>query len=268
MALARTDKGTARLEFANNSSSTRNATSASFTPAQGSLLVVLITQLLGTNAGGAVTTMGVSNSGFTVDTWNLLSGTSTWTGYEYIRSHVAYAQVTASAAGTVICSREAVGNNSGIAARIFEITGHDTTTPIRQSVHNSSTSSSLALNFGSAPLSTSYLFSMILEGANGTLTPPTSPNWTAIAESSISFVCKSAELLSAGNQNNSWTDLNSFYAVASAVEVQASTGAPVYAKVGGSMVKSQAAKVKVAGNWVDVSSSVKVRQSGAWTTLT
>lgn len=44
-------------------------------------------------------------------------------------------------------------------------------------------------------------------------------------------------------------------------------GAPVWVRVGGSMVRADAAKVRVSGNWVDVSGAVKVRQSGNWTTL-
>lgn len=212
MALAVTTRGSAF--HASNAS----VASSSFTPAGGALLVVLVEEL---NQGGTPT--------FTVSSTHAAQGSWTYytiqasNGFEIHTTRIAVSVCGPTpGSGTITVSRSGGTSTYGMAAQFVEVTGQDSTTPVRQNVTNSSTGTSLALNFASSLASGSATFFATMAG-NGPATIPSGT--TSIASQAIvgSFYGQSAYDTTAV-QNNSWTGLGSFYANGVGIEVQESQG--------------------------------------------
>lgn len=212
MALALTTRGTAYHASASS------VASSSFTPAGGALLVVLVEEL---NTGTPTLTVTSTFAGQGSWTYYTVQASN---GYEVHTSRIAVSVCGASpGSGTITVTRSGGGSTYGMFAEFLELTGQHASTPVRQSKTNSSTGTSLALNFDSAPEATSISLFTILEGNNN----PTIPSGTTqLGSQSItggSFYGEHAYDTSPA-QNNSWTNLGSFYANGVAVEIAANLG--------------------------------------------
>lgn len=225
MALSRTNRGTAALSHGFQSTAT--ITSGSFTPAAGSVLVVLFSEV----TDDSTPALTLSTSGFTVGSWSYYSATPASDGFgSYAVTRIALAEVTSSAAGTVTCTRDSGSFNMAMFAEFIEVTGASGPTAARN-VSNSGSGTSLALNFGSAPAATSYLFSACIDGDGTAGTVPS--GHTGLATGNVSFTTKGSEKLGSGAQNNSWTGLGSFLCVGTLVEIGEASGQPAAKRWGG-----------------------------------
>lgn len=229
MALSRTDRGNQSLAYA--SQSTNTLTSASFSPAAGSLLLVLYAEL--TDDSTPSLTMSTTLSG--VGSWTQ-DGIVVDDGFgTYVLARFAWAVCGGSpGTGTVTCTRRAGTFNMGMGATFLEISGQDSS-PARQSVENTnSDGETLALNFSSSPLASSMAFTVCIDDDNNaTMAIPS--GFTQI-DSMVLFdqwTIKTAEDLASAAQNNSWTGLGAFRSAAQAIEIVESSGSPHIKRLGG-----------------------------------
>ena len=232
MALGFTSRGSAF--HASNAS----ISSSSFTPAAGALLVVLVEEL---NSGSPTLTVSSSHSGQGAWTYYTIQASNS---FEIHTTRIAVSVCGGSpGAGTITVTRSGGGSTYGMHAAFVEMTGQDTTTPVRQNVTNSSTGTSLALNFASAPLSGSYTFLATMAG-NGPATVPSGT--TSLSSQAItgSFYGQNAYDASPA-QNNSWTGLGSFYANGVAIEIAEQLGTNASATGATATVAANAATGKV-----------------------
>lgn len=229
MPLARTNRGTKNQTYASTSANT--LVSNSFTPAAGALLVVMFAEI----TDDASHSLTVTSSH---------SGTGSWTTYtaviddgfgSYAITRIAWAVCGASpGAGTVTCTRNAGLKNMGMGCEFVEVSGQDST-PVPQNKTNTvSATDTLALNFTSAPASTSYLFFACHDGNS---VAPTAPSGTtalgSYQTSTGGFYGRNAEKLGSGSQNNSFTGLGYFISSGVAIEVAEQSGYPITKRWGG-----------------------------------
>lgn len=225
MPLARTNRGQALLSFATQT--TASAATPSFTPAVGSLLVVLFNEVT-SNSASALT---VTSTGFTIGSVTQYSSSKVNDGFgSYVVSRAAVCEVTGSAAGTLVINRSAGNYSMGMCADVVEVSGQ-AASPVRQDVNNTGAGSTLALNFASAPSSGSYLFGTTVEGGGGSQAVPS--GWTGYTAQTISFRALSGEQLGSGAQNNTWTGFNNFLCTGVQVEIDEALGQPTIKRLGG-----------------------------------
>lgn len=216
MALSRTNRGTKTLAWA--SQSTNTLTSNSFTPTAGSMILVIFHEI----TSDATPSLTLSST---------LSGMGSWTqdgitlsdGFgSLIVTRYAWAICGATpGTGTVTVTRRAGTFNMGMFVEFIQINGQKSS-PIRQSVKNTQSSgTSLALNFGSSVLSSSYIFSGVHDSNS---TDPTVPSGhTALGNFTMvsgSFRGRNSEKLGSGAQNNSWTALGGFMSTGIILEIE------------------------------------------------
>lgn len=156
MAITRTDRGP--FQVVSGSGSGQSASTASFTPTNGRVLVVVgYIASLGTN-----TDISVSDSwGSAVDAWTVVKSN---VGVAYstaaIRAFAAWAYVSGSpGSGTITVTRTTGSGECVIVGTALEFAGVDTANPFRQYAANASTGggASLSTNLSSSPLSANYL---------------------------------------------------------------------------------------------------------------
>lgn len=240
MALARTNRGTKTLTYA--SQSTNTLVSNSFTPAAGALLVVMFQEVT-TDSTPSLT----MSSTFT--------GQGSWTTYSAVAddgfgskivTRIAWSVCGASpGTGTVTATRRSGTFSMAMQAEYIEVTGQDTTTPVAQNVTNTNGAvTSIPLNFGSAPASTSYLF--FASDMNGSTSVAAPSGATGLGQFAMgSFVGENAEKLGSGSQNNSFTGgsggaVNSGVAIEVAAQLgtnASATGAAVTATANGAQAE-------------------------------
>lgn len=231
MALARTNRGTSTLTWASNVNP--SVTSSSFSPAAGSLLVVMVEEL--TSDTTPSLTMSSSLSG--MGAWTKVATTYLDDGFgSYYSAAIFYATCGASpGTGTVTCTSRAGTWTNGLFMEVIEVTGQDTASPVPQTKTNTGASTSLALNFTSTPTATSYCFSNCIDGGSSAPTVPT--NFTGLGAGAIpasDWNTKHGEDLGSVAQNNSWTGLGDFANAAVAIEVaQGAEGQPAVKRMGG-----------------------------------
>lgn len=157
--------------------STSNAASyslASFTPSANSLLIAFAAVGSGTSAGAISSTGGLS--------WVRVGTAQLYNSTDYV--HVFYAQAGASPSASVI-SYTQVGNATGCVLAVFQVTGHNTVTPVAQVAQNATTAANPTATFSNARLTTNGTVAFFGMPRN----PPTSavPNgsWTETLDTGV-----------------------------------------------------------------------------------
>lgn len=227
MPLARTNRGTQTLAEGNNNNP--SVTSASFSPAAGALLVVLIAQYA---SGTGNCTFSLSSSFSGQGAWTVRSITRDDGFTNIMGSAIAWSVCGASpGSGTVTMSGKTGTILGSIFAEFIEVTG-EAASPEAQQVTNSGTGASLATNFGATPAASSYVFGTAMDGS-GSLTVPS--GFTALGTASMSgggWVAANAEDLASVAQNNSWST-GSFCSTAALIEIAEAVGHPYVKRLGG-----------------------------------
>ena len=231
MALSRTNRGAANQAYSTTSSNT--LTSGSFTPAGGAVLLALFTEAT-TDDTPALTVSSTH------------SGQGSWTVYTAIGddgfgskivSYIGWSVCGPSpGAGTITATRRAGSFSMGMNCDYVEVAGADGSTPVRQNKTNTSGAvTTIDLNLTSSPLASSFLFfSTLMNGTTGVVTVPTGTTQIGTQFAIGSFCSTSAEDLSSVAQNNQFTGGNGGNTNSGvAIEIQASTGAPVVKFFGG-----------------------------------
>lgn len=156
MALTRINRGPAS---ASGSSGTQTATSGSFTPTQGNLIVVLASAI-GRVAGNNVTFSVTHNFGGAVESFELLD-TIHGLGYTAAatRTSILFARVIGNpSSGAVTITRNNAGDGA-VMMTVLEYSGADDATPFRQTIKDNKqdTASSPSATFGSSFQSGSHV---------------------------------------------------------------------------------------------------------------
>lgn len=215
MALARTDRGTASLAFTGATPIT-TITSGAFTPAANSLIVVMYVGL----AFSTTWTVTASSTHAGIGTWSYVDAhIIAFTDYR-MRCTIAYAQVGGSpGSGTVSMAREAGEIDFGAAMSIEEISGHNTTTPVRQSdTETGAGVTTLTTTLTSTPRADSIVYAQAGD-LFGTIGDPSGYTLLdALAVGDLS--CHNVYDTASASQSQVWTGFNADFSVATAVEVQ------------------------------------------------
>ena len=223
MSLGRTSRGTQSLAYA--SQTTATLVSASFTPAAGALLVVLFDEITTDTTPSLTMSTSLTGQG----SWTLYQYASTNDGSgNYYTSYIAVSVCGGSpGTGTVTCTRRAGNFSMAMFAEYIEVSGQDATTPITQSHSALGATTSLANNFTTAPVSTSYVFASCINGGGGAAIPTVPTGMTAIGSFALvasNYTAGHAEKLGSAAQNNSWTGLIAFTNGAVAIEIAEAAG--------------------------------------------
>jgi len=232
MALSRTNRGNFTLTYDNASHTNPALSSSSFSPAGGSLLVAMVEEVTYGDAS-ALITMSSTFSG--QGAWTRYSSTLTDDGFgSYFRAYIFTSLCGGSpGSGTVTATSHAGSYIQGTFMEVIEVSGQSGS-PVAQSQNAVGTGSSLALNFSTAPASTSYVFTNCIDG--GSNTPTTPSGMTGLAAGAIpgpSWNSKHAEKLGSASQNNSWTSLGNFNNGGVAIEIAQATGGATAKRWGG-----------------------------------
>lgn len=227
MPLARTNRGNAALPEGTNTNP--SVTSASFSPAAGSLLVVLIAQYAS----------GTGNNTFSLS--STFSGQGAWTvrsitrddGFTNIMgSAIAWSVCGASpGTGTVTVSGKTGSILGSLFAEFIEVTGA-AASPEAQQVTNSGTGATLATNFGATPAASSYVFGTAMDGSGTPTVPSGFTNLATATMSSGGWAARNGEDLASVAQNNSWGAGN-FCTTAALIEIAEAQGQPAAKRWGG-----------------------------------
>lgn len=221
MGLARTNRGNVALAEGTNSNP--SVTSASFTPAAGALLVVLIAQYA---FGTGNNTFAMSSTFTGQGAWTIRSVTRDDGFTNIMGSAIAWSVCGGSpGTGTVTVSGKTGSILGSLAAEFIEVTGQDAS-PEAQQVTNSGTGATLATNFGATPAATSMLFGTAVDGSGTPTVPSGFTNLATAVMSSGGWNSRNGEDLASGAQNNSW-GAGSFCTTAALIEVAEGAATPI-----------------------------------------
>jgi len=226
MALSRTNRGTKSLSLAVQATDT--LVSDSFSPAAGSLLVVLFDEY--TRDATPSLTMSSTFSG--QGAWTTYSFTATDDGFgNFFVGRIAVSVCGASpGTGTVTCTRRAGSVSMSMFAEFIEVSGQNA---VAQSKTNVGTGSTLALNFDSAPAASSMVFASCIDGGSGAIDVPSGFTMLGAFALDTSWRVEHAEDLASAAQNNSWSNLGSFNNGAVGIEISEQSGYPITKRWGG-----------------------------------
>jgi hypothetical protein len=217
MALSRTNRGTAQVAYA--TAATNTATSSSFTPAAGALMIAMLGQFTDDLTSAITASDTHAGSGSWTVVTNQVNDVSN-------RYQAGYAWAIAGAspgAGTVTITRTAGTTTSGLVVSFEELSGHDPTTPIRQSITNTALSSAtMNLTLGGAALAASYGYSMVIDDNAGTPTTPSGfTQLDLFATANAVVPAKSVYDLASPPTTCAWAGLGTYRTAGVYFEVQA-----------------------------------------------
>lgn len=209
----------AQTDIATSASAVNSVVTASFTPGASSLLVVSVEAEWDGTAG--VGTIADTLGGLT---WTNITN---FNDSNFGKFAAWYALAPASpSAGTVTVAFNATAGTRRFAVVVDEVTGADTSTPVTQSVVNTSAfATTVPLAFSVAPAASSLVYTVMLQQSATAATAPT--GFTALTSQlnggSTGRVV-TAYKASAAAQSNSWTGAPANQTDAFALEVKAAAG--------------------------------------------
>ena len=245
MALSRTNRGNATLNYVNQTTNT--ITSASFSPAAGALLLVLFGEFTNDTTPSLVVTSSFTGQGaWTVDYLAANDG-GNWNA-----SGIAWSICGGSpGSGTITCTRRAGSFSDGMFGEFIEITGQDANTPASNNAGNvGSGVTSLALTLGTSPAASSMLFACCMDdnSFNNVVVPS---GWTALANNSadagMTAYTQNAEILASGSTTSTFTNLNNYRCSGVVIEIVAGVSSGTRRLWGGIPFANG---VKTKGRWV------------------
>lgn len=217
------------LDTSINSVNATNFTSGTVSPTADALLVMVV----------HMRDSGASPNGFSAT--DTFTGTGSWTNQAEIESQadgdgsiccILTAQAGSSPGSGTVTTWWSLNNNRGV-FHLFEITGHDETTPVVQTKTGSGTATTLSLTLDSTPETDSIVIGAIAQGYSGAIDPGT--DFTELVETEHTSTPDLSKIvgqiqydMTPGSTTVDWSSLNTYNNVACAIEVAGTGGAVSY----------------------------------------